>query len=522
MVLRILISLSYIFLLLMDLNIFQLEEYSLKKMFCWCKTNFKECLGFVIINIFLKIIFLILNQVLSKMIYLYIVLNFTYFLVLFFVKFRKSKTPLKFTNRVIRHIAIFIICSYIYLFMLEKLNIKLGIYFYLIDFILIFLLSVGITNFIEYLIYCKYKKQAKKKLASMKDLTIIGITGSYGKTSVKNILTSILSTEFSVCATPKSFNTPNGIIKTIRNDLNDNHKIFICELGANKPNDIKVLTDILGDKLKLGIITAVGEQHLDGFKTIDAIYKTKYQLAEAVKKNNGTMFFNLENEYVKKMFDNYLDKKYGAKLNDKNKKINVLSCNLNSVNYNGSNFDLEFCNKKYKQLKTKLLGEHNVVNCMLSALVSLTLGVSEIDLRIGLNNIEKIPHRLEQKRLENGAILLDNGFNSNPFSARQSLKTLSLFSGYKIVITPGFVELGDRQYEENFILGKEISKVANELWIVNNINKNAIINGVRFNNKNDIMIKEYDNFSKDIVININKYDKNTVVLIENDLPSNYK
>lgn len=522
MVLRILISVSYIFLLLMDLNIFQLEEYSLKKMLCWCKTNWKECTGFTVVNLILKIIFIFVNRILSKIIYLYVVLNFIYFLVLFVIKFAKSKTPLKFTHRVIRHIAIFIICCYIYLFAIDRLSMGLSIYFYLIDFVLIFLLSVGITNLIEYFIYCRYKKQAKKKLSSMKDLTIIGITGSYGKTSVKNILTNILSTEFSVCSTPKSYNTPNGVIKTIRENLNVNHQIFVCELGANQPNDIKVLTDILGEKLKLGVITAVGEQHLDGFKSIDAIYKTKYQLAEAVQKNNGTMFFNLENSYVNKMFDEYPGKKYGAKLDKENKAVNVLSCEINDVDIDGSDFDLEFENKKYKHLKTKLLGEHNVINCMLSSLISLSLGVDEIDLKVGLNSLTNIPNRLEKRTLKNGVTILDNGFNSNPFSARQALKTLSLFKGYKIVITPGFIELNDKQYEENFLFGKEISMVANELWVINKVNKDAIISGAKFNSDSVINIKEYDTFNKDIVNNLYNYDKNTVVLIENDLPDNYK
>ena len=191
-------------------------------------------------------------------------------------------------------------------------------------------------------------------------------------------------------------------------------------------------------------------------------------------------------------------------------------------NIDGSDFNLEFENKKYKHLKTKLLGAHNVINCMLSSLVSLSLGVDEIDLKVGLNSLTSIPNRLEKRTLKNGVTILDNGFNSNPFSARQALKTLSLFKGYKIVITPGFIELNDKQYEENFLFGKEISMVANELWVINKVNKDAIISGARFNNDCVIIIKEYDIFNKDIVNSLYNYDKNTVVLIENDLPDNYK
>ena len=129
-------------------------------------------------------------------------------------------------------------------------------------------------------------------LQSCSNITVIGITGSYGKTSVKFYLNKLLSAKYNVLMTPESFNTPLGVVKTIRTSLKATHEIFICEMGAKNINDIKEICDIVHPKH--GVITSIGPQHLESFKTVENVVKTKFELADAIDKN-GMVFLNYEN-----------------------------------------------------------------------------------------------------------------------------------------------------------------------------------------------------------------------------------
>ena len=143
----------------------------------------------------------------------------------------------------------------------------------------------------------RYINDAKRILNEMPNLLVIGITGSYGKTSMKNFLYSLLSEKYDVLKTPKNYNTTMGVVKTIREELKPTHQIFLCEMGATNVGDIKEICDIVNPKL--GVITSIGPQHLESFKSIENIIKTKFELADSVKQNNGTIFLNYDNNYIK-------------------------------------------------------------------------------------------------------------------------------------------------------------------------------------------------------------------------------
>ena len=119
---------------------------------------------------------------------------------------------------------------------------------------------------------------AKRILKSCPDLTVIGVTGSYGKTSVKFILKTLLEARFNVLATPESYNTPMGVVITVRNHLRATHEVFVCEMGARHVGDIKEICDIVHPNH--GIITSVGPQHLETFFTLDNVKKTKFYVCE--------------------------------------------------------------------------------------------------------------------------------------------------------------------------------------------------------------------------------------------------
>ena len=133
----------------------------------------------------------------------------------------------------------------------------------------------GIMVPVEKRIAKYYVDDAKKILASIPKLKVIGITGSYGKTTTKFILTRILSEKFNVVCTPQSFNTPMGVVRTVRTMLKPQTEIFVCEMGAKQNGDIKEICDIANPHY--GLITSVGPQHLESFKTVDNVFSTKFE-----------------------------------------------------------------------------------------------------------------------------------------------------------------------------------------------------------------------------------------------------
>ena len=535
-------ALSVLPILLIVLNIFQLEEYSLKKLYFWHIKNFNRVIKFYSILLFarlliLPLLFAINFYIKFVCIILFLVFSFTYSYIVYLKHFSLTKTPLKFTKRINRFILIFFILVVVGLNLIEMLVfanfIKYMFLFQVLWFVFFFFEAHLFSVVIEKIIFTFYKNQAIKKLRKMEDLIVVGITGSYGKTTVKNILHTILSEDFFVCKTPKSYNTPNGIVKSIRENLQKDHQIFICEMGANKNHDIKKLTKLMGDKLKIGIITSVGKQHLDGFKTIDNIYHTKFELAEAVRKNNGVMIFNISNFYVRKMFNEFDGNKIAVMLDGYNdgddfdlpnmlKIENLVSGEILRATKDGSLFKMAFNGDNLGEFTSKLLGEHNVLNSIIASSAAMILGEDAEDIKIGLNKVKQVPNRLELKILKLGAILIDNGFNSNPISAEKALGALKYFDNYKkVVVTPGLIELSSEQFTENYILGGKIAKVADKAVILNEVNKKALTNGLLdagFNKENIIY---YKNFNDELVKFLNELDKSYVVLIENDLPSNY-
>ena len=134
-----------------------------------------------------------------------------------------------------------------------------------------------------------YINDAKKIIKNCPDLLVIGITGSFGKTSVKYFLDELLSVKYNVLKTPGNFNTTLGVVKTIRSSLRATHDIFLCEMGAKNIGDIKEICDIVHPKM--GIITSVGEMHLESFKSIENVRKTKFELADSLPEN-GKIFLN--------------------------------------------------------------------------------------------------------------------------------------------------------------------------------------------------------------------------------------
>lgn len=359
---------------------------------------------------------------------------------------------------------------------------------------------------IEKLINGCYKRKARNTLKVNPNAIIIGITGSFAKTSVKNILKAFLSSKYSVFATPKSYNTEMGIVKSLEKYSGED--IVILEMGARHRHDIEKCCSI--SKLDIGIITAVSNQHLSEFKNQEKIFLTKYELVQNLKPN-GKMYFG----------DNFGARK--LELKAKFQKINIDDTKVkisNSINTkNGLEFTLTYRNEKI-DIKTKLLGYHNAKNIALATRVALNLGIEFNDILKLANKLLPSKHRLELIKA-NGLNIIDDSYNSNVHGAKSALEVLESFDENKIVITSGLVELGKLEHEENKLLGREIADVANLVILIGKNRCKPIIEGLReasFSQDKVIISEDFTSATNELKANVRLGD---TVLFLNDLADIY-
>ena len=491
---------NLVLFLLFYMHMFQLNSYFLKKYANWMKANIKKVL-LRSVSILIPILILLLNNDIARVISV-ILLGISIFANL---KENKAKIPLKFTNRVNRMfitqaIIIILFC------VLNNNIITLGL-LNIIAFCLCFIANT-INYPIEHEIRKYYINNAKKILKNMPELTVIGVTGSYGKTSVKNFLVKTLGTKYEVLATPKNYNTLMGVVRTIREELKPIHQIFICEMGATKVGDIKEICDIVNPKF--GIITAIGPQHLQSFKTIDNIIKTKFELYDSVNKNGGVTFLNYDNEYI-------------ARQN----KTNILTYGIDNEKLDYSAFDLKsspqglFFSIKNIQFKTRLIGRHNITNLTGAIAVANYLEISLDRLVSRVKEIKSVKHRLQLISRENFNII-DDAYNSNPISSKSAIDTLSEFEGVKIIVTPGLIELGGDEEKFNYEFGKYMCDVCDYIFLVNSTISKYVLNGISSKefNKNKVFMVNSPQEAVKQIISWGLNDKVTI-LLENDLPDNY-
>ena len=452
----------------------------------------------------------------KKVILLTLIFYFLSFILeLFKIKKEQHKKKFVFTKRVFRlTCTTIVILGLILTFMIIYFNEDYVMYYYLILFLygyLSFIITV-LINFInkpmEKIVYLYYKNKAVTKLNSINGLKVIGITGSYGKTSSKNILNGILQTSFNCYPSPKSFNTPYGLMNAINNGLDKFDEIFIAEMGAVRKGDIKVLTDLVHPKY--GIITTIGVAHLETFKSEENILNGKFELIESLP-SDGVGVLNM---------DDPKQVSYKIKNNCKiiwigidNKDADYVAENI-KLSGNGTSFDVKIKDKIYN-FNTVLLGRHNIYNILASIALGIELGVDPSKLELAIKSLKPIEHRLELKK--NGNInIIDDAFNSNPVGSKRALEVLSYMDGKKIIVTPGMIELGPKEYEYNFKFGEYISEVCDEVILIGEKQTKPIYDG--------LINKGYDKNKIHILNDVRKAFplinelKGEYVLLENDLP----
>lgn len=418
---------------------------------------------------------------------------------------------------------------------------------YFTSFIYVFI-AAAINMPIESAVNKYYFDDARRTLAKAPNLNVIGITGSYGKTSTKNVLYKMLSRDFNVLMTPESFNTKMGLTRTLREGLKPIHNVFLAEMGAKEVGDIKELCDFV--QPNMGIITSIGPQHLETFKSLDNVIRTKGELFENITQN-GTIYVNCDEPNILKLpkrsdvtaYRYAVDRENALQHHThfaiENLVLNQMGSaftlvwspdgygveSIESINESHDNIKTA-TNVKTKiiriNLKTKLLGRHNLSNVVAGCAVALTLGVSPERLPLLVSEVEPVEHRLSHRRVADQYTLLDDAFNSNPIGAAMALEVLKAFEGNKkIIITPGMIELGNMAETLNQTFGEQIADVCDAVILVGIKQTQPIWEGLKnrhFPEHNIYRVKSiheaYARLNAIVAID-------DVVLIENDLPDSF-
>lgn len=382
---------------------------------------------------------------------------------------------------------------------------------------LVVLLADLILMPVEKSINGRYRKEAVDILRSMPGLKVVGITGSYGKTSTKHYLQRILSEQFETLMTPGSYNTPMGVIRTVREMMKPYTEVFICEMGAKQKGDIEEICDMVHPQA--GIITAVGPMHLETFKSIENVQSTKFELSDAIP-SDGFVVVNNDFEYCSNREVENTDCIRYATSNPE--KADYVARNI-QYGPDGTSFTVVEPGGREMDFRTRLVGECNVSNLLAAIIVALKLGVPEEKIRYAVGQIDPVPHRLSMARTPAGVTIIDDAFNSNPSGAKMAIDVLSQFTGGKrIVITPGMVELGEKQYDLNKALGRYIGDNVDIAIVVGKYNHDALVAGLEESAIKEGKVYAVDSFNAAQEVLGRILSPGDTVLYENDLPDSFK
>lgn len=517
-----------IFFSLREFHMLQLNGYKTPEHSWWMKKNFKRYIFPVIMLLSGGLLFAV-----DAWTYLLPVFCIAYIIIVVLNKpSKKFKKPLKYTARVKRMMTTFFIIVAIFLilaFFIAKEGkvgadkyIPFGIYepyFILNTIVWLTPVLVPLSNLInkpiETYIQHWYINDAKRILSEMPDLHKIGITGSYGKTSMKFYLSELLSSQYNTLKTPESFNTPMGVTITVRQHLKPTHEYFICEMGARRVHEIKELCDIANPHD--GIITSVGPQHLETFNSIENVVNTKFELADSVQSVGGKIYLNGDNELIRKKAPQYKNAvMYGLQEHNDYRATDI------SVSDRGTEFTVTAPDGENCRFTMKLLGEHNVQNVLGAIAYCHGIGIPLEKLVLPVKRIAAVPHRLQLLDKGGNLTYIDDAYNSNPSGCRAALNVLGLFDACRILVTPGMVELGAKQEELNFEFGQEAAKACDYIVLVGKNQTVPIYNGIKETGYNMDNVYVADGLNEALA-KVQEYrtDKKKIVLLENDLPDNY-
>jgi UDP-N-acetylmuramoyl-tripeptide--D-alanyl-D-alanine ligase len=293
-----------------------------------------------------------------------------------------------------------------------------------------------------------------KKIRKFRKVLVIGITGSYGKGSTKEYLYTILSYKFNVLKTYSTYNTPIGISKTILNSLDSKKKIFIVEMGAYKKGDIAYMSEMV--KPKIGILTAVNDQHLSLFGSFETIMKTKYELIESLPKN-GLALFNGNNPNTLKLFQQTTKNKalYSSSYNTVvPKDANIIATDV-QVKKLYTEFTVKIKRRNLGKFRLNLIGPHHIENLLPGLYIGDYLKMTKDELQQATEQIKPAHKTMYPYKSSKNVMLIDDTYNANPDAVKAAVEYMKIYKGKKVFVLQPMIELGKNAPEDH----KEVAQV---------------------------------------------------------------
>lgn len=475
------------------------NSYKLSDIFTYLKAFYRKHYYFFLLIPFV----LVLDRWYMQLIYI------IYLIALYSLSRPKQQiSKLVYTRRILRLVAFMIIFYTILgtLLMLwipfNHLTSLLAIYIALMP--VLTYIGFAIMTPIEILINKGYHYAAKAKLKKHHPF-IIGITGSSGKTSVKNFVFDILKNSMVTYMSPKSYNTVNGISRTINEYLTVDNAVLVLEMGATKVGDIEELVNFVG--VDIGIVTQITSQHMRTFHSLENITNEKMKIVEGLG-GKGIAILNYDCQEIRA---------YQIKNSCKVITIGTTpDCDYYAkdikMSLEGISFTCVYGNEEM-DIKTKIVGRYNINNILLAIALSKEMKIQNNIIKDAILALEPVKHRLEVKH-DNLITIIDDAYNANPLGLKMGLEVLNLAENKKTIITPGIVDAGEASEAINYDLALEMAKVCDEVILIDNPSSRFIHQG--------LVNTEFTNIH---VVNNFKSAYSLVtegtVLIANDLPDNY-
>ena len=363
-----------------------------------------------------------------------------------------------------------------------------------------------------------YLRRAQHRLRDVQPL-VIGITGSYGKTSTKYLLEHLLAGHRRVLKTPLSYNTMMGVCRVINENLAADTEVFIAEMGAYRQGDIKELSEFVHPTI--GILTAIGPQHLERFKTIDNIQATKYELIEALPAS-GVAIFNNDDPRCRALAHRTTHvrvMRYGLQTAEQG--LDLWAEHI-AMGPEGLSFTMVSQDGRRVAVRTILLGHHNVLNILGASCAALAIGIPLLDLAKAIQELPPVPHRLQLLDNGSGVTVIDDSYNSNPVGATEALEVLASFTtGQRILVTPGMIELGPLEAQLNEALGAKAAEVCDYVVLVGVERTKPLVAGLKARNFPPEKIRVVRDLKGATIVLPTIVGVGDTVLFENDLPDLY-
>jgi len=303
------------------------------------------------------------------------------------------------------------------------------------------MLAWGVSSFIEKMLFNGFVKMAKKKIDNMDSLIIIGVTASYGKTSIKNYLQETLKTKYKTYATPRSVNTFGGIVADINQKLPDDTEVYIVEMGAREKGDIAEISTFINPHY--AVVGKIGSAHIEYFKSLENIRDTKMEIIQSSR---------LKEAWIH----------HSANINPSDK-IHQFGEDISNIKASLDETSFEVDNIRYS---TNLLGSFNAINLTAVIKVAKALDISDSSIIKSFKNLKQVPHRL-QRIDAGGKIILDDSFNGNIDGMMASFELVKTYQGRKVIITPGLVEANN---ELNIQVAKKVNEIFDIIIVSGDLN----------------------------------------------------